>query len=141
MSPQSGLLLDACVVAELRGCDPHPAVVGFLHQRRHLRVYLSALSFGQLHRLGGQDPRLQAIGGWLDELHERFAENILPVDQQVAALWGQLPGGTGADALQALVAATALDKNLTVVSRDADTYRKLSVQAVNPWEGAGPAPS
>jgi predicted nucleic acid-binding protein len=139
MSPQSGLLLDACVVAELRGGDPHPAVVGFLRQRRHLRVYLSVLTFGELRRRAGRDPQLQAIGGWLDELKERFAENILPVDHQVAQLWGQLACGAGAGTMEALIAATALDKNLTVVSRKAESYRKLSVPAVNPWQAAGAA--
>ena len=35
MSAQAGLLLDTGVVADLRRPEPHPAVVGFLRQRRH----------------------------------------------------------------------------------------------------------
>lgn len=133
MSTPAGLLLDTCVVAELRSPDPDPAVVGFLHRRRHLRVYLSALSIGELHRLGRQDLRLQSVQGWLAELNERFADNILPIDHRVAVRWGQLDGGSDVSAAQSLIAATALDKNLTVVSRNVESYRKLTVPAVDPW--------
>jgi toxin FitB len=134
MSPPSGLLLDTGVVAELRSPQPDPAVVGFLHQRRHLRVYLSALTVGELHGLGGQDLRFHAVHGWLDELNERFAENILPVDSEVAAVWGQLAGRAEASAVETLLAATALHKNLAVVSRNAESYRQLGAPAVNPWD-------
>lgn len=133
MSTPAGLLLDTDVVAELRGPDPDPAVVGFLHRRRHLRVYLSALTIGELNQLGRQDLRFQSVQGWLDELNERFADNILPVDNQVALRWGQLEGGTEVSAVESLVAATALCKNLMVVSRKVDSYRKLAVHAVDPW--------
>jgi predicted nucleic acid-binding protein len=136
MSTPAGLLLDTDVVAELRSPDPDPAVVGFLHRRRHLRVYLSALTVGELHQLGRQDLRLRSVQSWLEELNERFADNILPVDNQVAVLWGQLDGGSEVSAVEALVAATALHKNLTVVSRKVDSYRKLAVPAVNPWQPA-----
>jgi len=140
MSTPAGLLLDTDVVAELRRPGPDPAVVGFLHRRRHLRVYLSALTVGELHQLGRQDQRLRSVPDWLGELTARFADNILPVDNQVAVLWGQLDGGPEVSAVESLVAATALHKNLTVVSRRVDSYRKLAVPAVDPWaagEGAG----
>ncbi|MFD1211915.1 type II toxin-antitoxin system VapC family toxin [Arthrobacter sp. GCM10027362] len=134
MSPQAGLLLDTAVVAELRRPNPHPAVVEFLRQRRHLRVYLSALTFGELYRLGRQDLQFREVEGWLDELRERFAANILPVDTAVAALWGPVDGRAGVSAVEALIAATALHKHLTVVSRNAENYRQLAVPAVDPWK-------
>ncbi|NKX52957.1 PIN domain-containing protein [Arthrobacter mobilis] len=135
MSPQSGLLLDSCVVTELRGSGPHPAVVEFLRRRRHLRVYLSALTFGELSRPGLPDGQLPEVGGWLEELKQRFADNILPVDAEVAALWGPVSARAEVPAVRSLVAATALHKHLTVVSRHAEDYRKLAVPAVDPWQG------
>ncbi|NKX50989.1 type II toxin-antitoxin system VapC family toxin, partial [Arthrobacter deserti] len=129
MSAPAGLLLDTGVVAELRSSQPHPAVVGFLRRRRHLRVYLSALTIGELHQLGRRGQRMPAVEGWLDELRERFAANILPVDAAVAARWGPLAGQAGATVTETLVAATALHKHLTVVSRNAESYLRLAVPA------------
>lgn len=129
-----GLLLDTDVVAELRRENPDPAVVEFLQKRRRSRVYISALTLGELHALSTQDSALTGrADSWLVELTERFAAYILPVDLQVAEAWAPL-AIQDVPAVESLIAATALKHCLTVVSGNAEGYRRLSVEACDPWK-------
>lgn len=133
-----GLLLDTDVVAELRRENPDPAVVAFLQRRRRSRVYISALTLGELHALSTQDSALAGrADSWLVELTERFAAYILPVDLQVAEAWAPL-AVQDVPAVESLIAATAVKHCLTVVSGNAEGYRRLSVEACDPWKSAPP---
>ncbi|MET1154110.1 PIN domain-containing protein [Arthrobacter sp.] len=131
-----GLLLDTDVVAELRLENPDPAVVEFLQRRRRSRVYISALTLGELHALSTQDSALTGrADSWLLELTDRFAAYILPVDLEVAEAWAPL-AIQDVPAVESLIAATALKHCLTVVSGNAEGYRRLSVEACDPWKAA-----
>jgi predicted nucleic acid-binding protein len=77
---------------------------------------------------------------WLDlELHARFAGRILPINAQVADRWGLLtagakrPGKTLAT-IDGLLAATALHRNLTVVSLKVSDFANVPVRLLNPWK-------
>ncbi|EMY34807.1 plasmid stability protein [Arthrobacter crystallopoietes BAB-32] len=135
MNEPSGLLLDTDVLAEVRQPRPHPAVVDFLQRRRHLGIYISALSVAELHVLGNRDNGGADDGGaWLGELTSRFAGFILPVDLRVALAWAPMAGHVQVSAVDSLVAATAVQHCLTIVSRNVDGYRKLAVPAIDPWQ-------
>lgn len=132
MTRTNGLLLDTDVIVNLRSPDPHPAITTFLHRRRHLRIFVSALTIGELHSLGAHDdPR--GGNGWLREFRERFGSNILPVDADIAAIWGPLSGNTEVSAIDSLIAATAIHKRLSIVSGNVEVYRRFAVPAINPW--------
>jgi toxin FitB len=131
----SGLLLDTDVVAEVRQPEPHPAVVDFLQRRRHLGVYISALSVAELHLLGCQEAGGSDDGGaWLGVLMSRFSGFILPVDLEVAMAWAPMAGHPEVTAVDSLVAATAVQHCLTIVSRNVEGFRKLAVPAIDPWQ-------
>jgi len=127
MSGPSGLLLDTPVLAEVRSGSPDPAVVGFLRSRSHLRVFVSALTVGELE---------SASPGWLRELSSRFTANILPVDHEVALLWRTLPQPAPEDArgtLRTWLAATAIQHRLTIVTPDPEPYVACGAHAVSPF--------
>lgn len=134
MKRTSGLLLDTDVIVHLRSSDPDPAVIEFLERRRHLRIFVSVLTIGELHSLI-QDEHFRGVGNWLHEFTERYGAHILPVDAEVAALWGPMSGNAGVPAVDSLIAATALQKSLAIVSGNAELYRALAVPAINPWIG------
>jgi toxin FitB len=131
----SGLLLDTDIVAEVRRENPHPAVVDFLQRRRHLAVYISALSVAELHLLGDPEGRgTDDAGAWLGQLTSRFAGFILPVDLDVALAWAPMAANHEVPAVDSLIAATAVKHCLTIVSRNVEGYRKLAVPAIDPWQ-------
>ena len=127
MSGPSGLLLDTPVLADVRSGSPDPAVVDFLRSRSHLRVFVSALTVGELE---------STTPAWLRELSARFTENILPVDHEVALLWRTLPQPAADDARGALrtwLAATAIHRNLTVVTPEPEAFVACGAHAVSPF--------
>lgn len=140
MTHTSGLLLDTDVVVDLRSPSPHPAVVDFLDRRRHFRIFVSALTIGELHLLSRQHEHFHDVGAWLRAFGERYGQNILPVDADVAAVWGRISGDAETSAVDSLIAATAISKSLSIVSGNAEAYRRLSVPAINPWTAQHYAP-
>lgn len=127
MNGRSGLLLDAPVLAEIRGGNADPAVVGFLRQRSSLRIFISVLSLGELPQ---SDP------AWLRELTDRYACHILPVDHETALVSARMDHSAGT--LTAMMASTAILHDLCVVTDRPQDFSALGAAAVNPWS---PAPA
>jgi predicted nucleic acid-binding protein len=77
---------------------------------------------------------------WLDTtLRPWFAGRILPVSEAIAERWGVLEGqcqlkGLTVNAPDGLIAATALEHELTVVTRNVKDFADLGVPILNPWE-------
>ena len=70
---------------------------------------------------------------------ERFAERILPIDDVVAKHWGDLMAqsrrsGVALSVMDGFFAATALAKNLTLVTRNAKDFTPFGVSLLNPWD-------
>jgi predicted nucleic acid-binding protein len=79
---------------------------------------------------------------WMDiDIRQRFAGRVLSVDDAVANRWGILSAemkrqGTPLPVVDAVLAATALQHNLTVVSRNVNHFKHAHVRVINPWESA-----
>jgi predicted nucleic acid-binding protein len=135
-------LLDTCVISELVKKRPSSKVTQWLEQQEELSLFLSAISFGELHKGIG---RLQA-GRKQRELHEwveghlgrRFTGRILDIDREVAVRWGEISAaaegaGRTVPVLDGLLAATALISGLTFVTRNTDHVQATGVPLFNPW--------
>jgi toxin FitB len=79
------------------------------------------------------------LEAWLSkELPLRFSNRILSVDQEIADRWGHLSGLTSArgvhlGVIDGLLAATAVEHNLTLVTRDTREVAATGVSLFNPW--------
>jgi predicted nucleic acid-binding protein len=77
---------------------------------------------------------------WLErDLRDWFEGRILPVDQIVADRWGVLRAeaqlkGRPLSVVDAVIAATALQHNLSLVSRNVSDFAIAGLAVVNPWE-------
>jgi len=140
----AGFLLDTNSVSELVRVKPEPAVVSWFEAADEHLLYLSVLTLGEIRKglaaLAPGKKRMQ-LETWLEgDLRARFAGRILAVDDAVADRWGQLAArakaqGVALPVIDGLLAATALEHNLTVVSRNADDFAATTVAVVNPWIG------
>jgi predicted nucleic acid-binding protein len=77
---------------------------------------------------------------WLDrDLPEWFEGRIVPVDQAIADRWGLLRAqaqlkGRPLSVVDAVLAATALQRELTIVSRNVRDFSVVGLPILNPWD-------
>lgn len=136
-------LLDTCLLSELVKPEPSPSVIDWLTGADESTLFLSVLTLGEIQKgisgmaEGGRKRKLQQ---WLDnDLQQRFAGRILPVDAQTAADWGLLSGqaralGRAVPVIDGLLAATARQHDLSLVTRNTSDFADLGVVVVNPWQ-------
>ncbi len=79
----------------------------------------------------------QALRAWLDGVRALFAERSLPVDDAVVQCCAPLPVRDPAPPHDALIAATALQHGLTLVTRNVRDFAGMGVALLNPWEFVG----
>ena len=135
----SGFLLDTNVLSEFnRKGAPDERAKRWLEAADSESLYASVLTLSEI-RFGIEflphSKRREQLVRWLEyHLQEWFEGRILPVDQLITDRWGsqraqaQLKGRT-LSVIDALLAATALQHNLTIVSRNAS-----DLAVVNRWE-------
>jgi predicted nucleic acid-binding protein len=79
---------------------------------------------------------------WFEQyLLPLFADRILPVTQRVGNRWGVLGGecqlrGAPLNTADGMIAATALEHDLTLVTRNVKDFAGLGVVLINPWDSA-----
>jgi len=72
------------------------------------------------------------LHGRLDSVAASY--NALPMDGGAFRFWGKLMHGKAADLIaDAMIAATAIVHNLTVVTRNLKDFERLGVSAFNPF--------
>jgi predicted nucleic acid-binding protein len=136
-------LIDTVVLSELRRRQRNPGVVAWISSQRQEDCFLSVVSIGEIERGIARkrttDSRFaQQLAGWLDQLLRLYGDRLLPVDVGVARRWGQLSAELGHDGADLLIAATALERGLTVVTRNLRHFTPTGVQTLDPWsQGCG----
>ena len=133
-------LVDTNVLSELRRKKPQPEVVAWFTQRPRQTLYLSVLTLGEIRkgieRL--EAARQQPLLDWLEvELPNYFLGRLLAVDAHTADRWGRLLASAGRPlpAVDSLLAATALQNDLTLVTRNTADFAGTGVRLINPWNG------
>lgn len=138
----TGWLLDTNVLSELRRPRPEPRVVDFITRQPLEQLYPSAVVFAEI-RFGIElvaDPgKRAALHDWLAlQLRPQFEDRVLPVSEDVMFKWrilveqGRKIGHTFFQP-DLIIAATALQHGLTLVTRDIGDYDKTPVRLFNPW--------
>ena len=141
----NGYLLDTNVPSELTHTVVHRSVEQWLKQANEEQLYLSAVSLGEIRRgtaLLAPGAKRKELERWIEEtLRPWFSGRILPVDDKIAERWGVLSAeqkakGKPLGMADGLIAATALEHGLTVVTRNMKDFTGLGVPLFNPWESA-----
>jgi predicted nucleic acid-binding protein len=140
----SGFLLDTNVLSEFkRKAEPDRHVRDWLRAADPDVLWASVVSFGEIRkgieRLAvGQ--RRRELEQWIErDLDQWFEERLLPVTKAVAERWGVLSAraldkGTPLPNIDGLIAATALEHDLTLVTRNVKDFVGLEVAILNPWD-------
>lgn len=134
-------LIDTMVLSELRRRQRDPGVVAWVSRQRQEDCFLSVVSIGEIERgiarRRSTDPVFATgLAAWLDRLLRLHGERLLAVDLAIASRWGQLSAALGHDSADLLIAATALERGLTVVTRNLRHFTPTGVATLNPWQAA-----
>jgi predicted nucleic acid-binding protein len=137
-------LVDTDVISEVRKGDKADAGVRAFFRASAPGdldgIYLSVVTIGELRRgvelIRHRGDRAQALrlDRWLHALLNEFADCILPVDAEIAQVWGRLRVPRPENPLDKLIAATGLIHGLTVVTRNLKHFDGLGLKLLDPFE-------
>ena len=138
----SGWLLDTNVISELRRPRPNARVRSFVAGQRLEDLFVSTVTFAEI-RYGietvGDPIRRAELSDWmLHRVRPMFDHRVLEVSEDVMFKWrllvedGRKVGHTFSQP-DLIIAATALQHGLTVVTRDTGDYKLARVPLLNPW--------
>ena len=132
-------LLDTDVVSVLRRPERHPQVARWLALYQTERFYVSVITFGELQRgvevAQRTDPVFaQELVGWLNRILVDWQGRILLIDTAIARRWGSITAAIGNKSADLLLAATALEYDFTVVTRNVTDFEPTRVRIVYPFD-------
>lgn len=131
-------LLDTNVISEVRKRRPHGAVLAWIRGIPDQSLHVSAVTLGEIQAgieiTRSQDAmKARELEAWLDQVAQTF--NVLPADARVFRRWARLMHGKADHHIEdALISATALVYELTVVTRNVRDFKPFGVKLLNPFE-------
>jgi predicted nucleic acid-binding protein len=132
-------LLDTNVISELRKTRPHGAVMAWISAMEEARLFVSAVTLGELQvgieRTRRQDPlKASELERWVDRVPAVY--RVLPMDIACFREWGRIMDKKPPELLQdAMIAATARVHRLIVATRNERDFKQLDVRTFNPFKG------
>ena len=133
-------LLDTNVISELRHGKPQQsqAVRAWAADKEMSRLFLSAITVLELEK-GVQalerklPPQGSALRDWLDRVKNVFADRILPFTQDTAVMCAGMHFPNPKPERDAMIAATALQHRMTLVTRNTVDFENTGVALINPF--------
>jgi predicted nucleic acid-binding protein len=132
-------LLDTNVVSELRKRERcNPSVRQWFTTVEDDQLYVSVLVVGEISRgielLRRRDARgATTLDRWLKELEHRYGNRILPVTLEICRIWGGMSLERPLAPIDGLMAATALQHAMTLVTRNIGDVERSGVDVLDPF--------
>ena len=138
-----GFLIDTNILSEVqKGARADPGVRAWYDAADPRELYLSVLVLGEVRqgidRLRRRDPvQAERLEQRLALIKEGFADRILSVSTEVAERWGRNNVPDALPVIDGLLAATAQEFGLTLVTRNVRDVERSGVLLLNPFSDAG----
>jgi len=139
-----GWLLDTNVIASLAASEGAPTVKAWAAAQDEGRFFLSVLTLAEydkgIHQLPDDDPRRVRFAANRDAIEARFGDRIISISDAIVRRWGALAGrikrdtGAAPSVVDTLLAATAIEAQLFLVTRNTRDVRHTGAAVFNPWE-------
>ncbi len=140
----NGWLLDTNVIAELSGAKPDRAVERWIESQPEPTLFLSILTLGEyqkgVHHLPPGDKLRLRLQRSVIALEARFSGRILSVSDEAVLRWGAISGevkrltGHSPSVIDTLLAATAMEHDLYLATRNTVHVAKSGAAIFNPWK-------
>jgi toxin FitB len=132
-------LLDTVVLSELRKAREDGPVHGWFASANTASLFISVVTIGEVEHgielQRARDPVFAArLATWRDAILRLYGDRVLPVTVSVARRWGKLLDLNGHRGADLMIAATALEHGLTVVSRNVKDFAGTGVEILDPFQ-------
>lgn len=132
-------LLDTNVISETGRDKPAPEAARWMTETPLSEQAISILTVGELEfgvrRLDLGDRKAQ-LRRWLDRLvGDHFQGRVLPIDDVTVGVWADIrvAAGRTLPTIDCLIAATALARDLTLVTRNVRDFQIPGLRVLDPW--------
>jgi predicted nucleic acid-binding protein len=136
-------LLDTNVIASLTAKSGAPTVKAWAAAQNEQRLYLSVLTLAEydkgIGQLADNDPQRGRYATNRDAIEARFGARVLPLSNAIVRRWAVLAGRVRRDVghpppvIDTLLAATALEAGLYLVTRNTKDVAHTGALVFNPW--------
>jgi predicted nucleic acid-binding protein len=136
-------LLDTNIISEFANLVPNLSVQSWLQDHQSQGLYLSVITVGEIQQGITRLPlskKRDRLFEWLQKsILGDYSEFILPIDTDTMMQWGELTGklmqkGQKMSVMDSLIAASALQHNLKLVTRNQSDFVNTGLTLVNPWQ-------
>lgn len=141
----NGWLLDTNVIAELSRPGGTVRVQVWASAQDEGELFLSILTLAEydkgLHHLSPDNPLRPRIAASIAALEARFSGRVLALTASIVRRWGAISGSTkrvtgqSPPVIDTLLAATAIEHDLCLVTRNIRDVRYSGANLFNPWDG------
>lgn len=135
-------LVDTNAISEFRKKQPNEKVLDWFAAQAEESLFLSVITIGEIEK--GIAKIIDPIGQtnyeiYLENLILRFDRRILPISLKIGRRWGKLIGtlqktGRVLPFWDSLIAATALEHDLTIITRNSADFDESGARVLNVWE-------
>lgn len=136
------VLLDTCILSEIRHPRGSQETKRIVNSFEDEDLFLSALTLGEIAKgttLLSESPKKHELQQWLNGLEYQFGDRILPVDGDVALIWGEVVArakikGITIPACDGLIAATALNYGLHILTHNIKHFEETGALLLDPGD-------
>lgn len=136
-------LIDTCVLSELVKKLPSVQVAEWFNQQQPEQLFVSSITIAEikkgLYKISAAQPKhFQVLTQWLSKLEVKFSGRVLPVTDAVLEDWAEISAqaelqGRKLAVMDSLIAATAHQHKLVLVTRNVEDFIATPVRIVNPY--------
>lgn len=135
-------LLDTCVISELSKKNPNQGLVSWIIKQENHALFISSITLGEIQKGISKLPessRKNDLMHWLErDVIERFSGKTIAVAEHEALSWGRVQASTESSGkpmpiVDSIIAATALYRNMVLVTRNTKNVEASGVKLLNPW--------
>ncbi len=135
------VLLDACVLSEIHKPKGNRSVKHVVDSIPSPNLYLSVITVGEMIKeieLLPDGKRKSDLQRWIYEIERDYSESILSIDLETVHIWGSITAnaqkkGFNIPISDGLIAATAIQHGLFLMTRNLSDFEHTGVMIINPW--------
>lgn len=134
-------LLDTCVISQL--AKPGDSKVkDFIAEQEEESLFLSVITIGEITKgisFLEKGLRKTKLEGWLTSIKKHYADKLLPISVDTSEIWGSITAkeqtaGRILSVADGLIAASAIEHGLTLVTRNIKDFSGAGAMLLNPWD-------